>query len=338
MELPLIKVGDIVPNLGPVSLPLNGFYNDHQHVFVTSPYIKERMAQINLKDAAIAASVYGADAAGFVAKGFAGMMNHNSDPESFDVLPESNLPSMFGFIRKLIRIGGIYTFAMNSLNYLFSYHFFGVQPQPFKGFTCYINKNLDSNEDSHMHYPLSPTEFLLWGMPVQSVSDGVVTEVMTGKNDQIRNKPNVSLAGSWKVDQHLGNYIRIAKGFVEITYGGLMKNSIRVKPGDKVLKGQNIARVGCSAWSPIPFLYLQFGLKGARLPIAGNIAPAFAHQVIQWDSHLQCRLFKSPVLDKMTDHNDIFRNVDPNKIKYEHTYGRVFDASLVKTYRSMIRG
>jgi len=338
MSEPLIKIGDIVPSLGPVQLPLDGFYNDHQHVFVTSPYIKERMAMINLKDAAIATAVYGKDAYDYVSKGFQGMINHNSDPESFNVLPQSSLPAAFGFIRKLIRIGGIYTFTMNTLNYLWSYHFFGVQPQPFKGFTCYINKNLDSNEGSQMHYALSPVEFLLYGMKVNSICEGEVTEVVTGVTDQIRNKPRIELTGGWKVDEHLGNLVRIRKGFVEITYGGLMKDSIRVKPGDKVQKGQNIARVGCSAWSPIPFLYLQFGLKGARLPIAGNIAPAFSHQVIEWDSHLQCRLFKSPALDHMTDHNDIWRNVDPTKIKYEHSRGRLFDATLCKTYRSMIRG
>lgn len=333
-ELPRKSVSDIMQSLGTVALPIDSLMNPNFHIFVTTPYLKERMAHINLKDAATATAAVGADIYLTSKIALQGMQNHAMDPESFDVLPTQNIPQTFSFIRKLMRIGGIYTFAVNTWTYINSFHFFGVQPQPFKGFTCYLNKNLDSNEDSQMHYALSPTEFILYGQTVKSCSDGVVTEVRMDQNDQIRNKPPVEF-GSWKVDQHLGNLIRVAKGYTEITYAGLMKNSARVKVGDTIRKGQPLARVGCSAWSPIPFLYLQFGIRGARLPFIGNAAPAFRHQSIKWDGFLQCRLFKSPVLDKMKNHTDIFREVDPTNIKYDQHSITLLDGSLVKSYRSI---
>ena len=325
---------EVTASMGLLGLPLDGYPDPHHHIFVITPYIKERLAHVNLKDAIINTSTFANGGINHsMVDGMQGMQNHMIDPESFDVFQETPVPLPFKFFRKLIRFTGLYTMATNAMTYINSLHFFGVQPQPFKGFTCYRNKNLDSNEESQMHYPLSPTEFLLYGMNVKSCTDGVVTEVRMDQDDKLRGKPRVEFT-RWKVDEHLGNLIRIKKGFVEFTYAGLMRNSAKVKVGDKVLKGQEIGRVGCSAWSQIPFLYLQFSLIGARLRGFGNAAPAFRHCNFKWDGFLESRLLKLPVYDKMKDHTDIFREVDPQSIKYEYS-NLIKDGSLIKPFRVM---
>ena len=333
-DLVVTTTQEVTNSVGLLGLPLDGYPDPHHHIFVVTPYIKERLAHITLKDAALNTAQISSGGMNLaMADGMQGMINHSIDPESFDVFQETPVPLPFKFFRKLVRFMGLYTIATNGLTYINSLHFFGVQPQPFKGFTCYRNRNLDSNEESQMHYPLSPTEFLLYGMNVKSISDGVITEVRMDQDDKLRGKPRVEFT-RWNVDDHLGNFIRISKGFVEFTYGGLMKNSAKVKVGDKVLKGREIARVGCSAWSSIPFLYLQFGLKNARLHGYGNVAPAFRHCNFKWDGFMEARLLKLPVYDKMKDHTDIFRNVDPQSIKYEYS-NLIKDGSLVKPFRVM---
>ena len=96
--------------------------------------------------------------------------------------------------------------------------------------------------------PFWPEDDML-SMDVLSVNDGTVVEAF----NQIRND-----------DKHLrqelsimGNHIVIDHGGYYSCYGHLSYNSIKVKKGDKVKKGQRIAKCGDTGNSSAPHLHFE---------------------------------------------------------------------------------
>ena len=129
--------------------------------------------------------------------------------------------------------------------FLFGMNFVGVQQMRYKGFTTYLDRNL-SSFSSRLHYALNPSEFVLYGEPVYSMTDGEVVEVLDKFPDQISRKSLQNIGMNTSADELYGNRIIIQHGLLEYIYSGLQRNSVqRFHVGDKVTAGQEIGRVGC---------------------------------------------------------------------------------------------
>ena len=110
---------------------------------------------------------------------------------------------------------------------------------------------LDKTYEGHQgtDFALSGFEQMDNGVDVFSVDSGVVTALADGLFD----KETVS-----DTSKRLGNYIVIQHGKNWHTYyAHLKKNSLLVKPGDKVIPGQKIASVGCSGNCTDPHLHFE---------------------------------------------------------------------------------
>lgn len=93
-------------------------------------------------------------------------------------------------------------------------------------------------------------DYLAWDQPVVAPADGVVVVAEDGVVDNVPNRP---AAGNL-----YGNVLVIDHGTGEFTlFGHLKKGSLQVQPGDRVGKGQRIARVGNSGMSTEPHLHFQ---------------------------------------------------------------------------------
>lgn len=93
-------------------------------------------------------------------------------------------------------------------------------------------------------------DYFAWNQPVVAPADGVVVVAEDGTSDNVPNKaPGGNLYGNLLVIDH---------GTDEFTLlGHLKQGSLLVKPGDRVIKGQRIARVGNSGMSTEPHLHFQ---------------------------------------------------------------------------------
>lgn len=93
-------------------------------------------------------------------------------------------------------------------------------------------------------------EYYAWNQPVLAPADGTVVRVEQGVVD---NEPNRPRPGNI-----FGNYIVVDHGNDEYSLlAHLQKGSASVQPGDKVVAGQQLARVGNSGMSTEPHIHFQ---------------------------------------------------------------------------------
>lgn len=97
---------------------------------------------------------------------------------------------------------------------------------------------------------LENDDYFAWNQPVVAPADGVIVVAEDGIADNVPNKaPGGNLYGNLLVIDH---------GTDEFTLlGHLKKGSLSVRVGDRVTKGQRIARVGNSGMSTEPHLHFQ---------------------------------------------------------------------------------
>lgn len=110
---------------------------------------------------------------------------------------------------------------------------------------------LDKTYDGHQgtDYALSGFEHMEKLVDVFSVDSGVVTALRDGLFDQETVADTAKKLGNYVVIQHGENW--------HSYYAHLKKNSLQVKPGDKVIPGQKIASVGCSGNCTDPHLHFE---------------------------------------------------------------------------------
>ncbi|NTV90561.1 MAG: M23 family metallopeptidase [Clostridiales bacterium] len=120
--------------------------------------------------------------------------------------------------------------------------------------------------------PLDTSHYVIFNNPVYSPCEGVVVKTDTGWDDET--------PFSYNFPYNPGNSITIRYGNVNsadeiyVFLGHLEKGSILVKPGDKVIKGELLGRVGNSGWTTEPHLHIQAmkapdanGADGEGIPI-----------------------------------------------------------------------
>lgn len=100
------------------------------------------------------------------------------------------------------------------------------------------------------------------GSPVVAVGSGIVTKVVSGCND----------FGNLFCGGQLGNWIEVDHGQGRVgIYGHLKQGSIKVRPGMKVWKNQNIAQVGSSGWSTGAHLDFRLKINGKHQDPAKHV-------------------------------------------------------------------
>ncbi len=94
------------------------------------------------------------------------------------------------------------------------------------------------------------TDYYAFGKPVLSPVDGVVVEVADGLED---NPP-----GQADRENNYGNYVLLwdYRGFY-VLVAHLKKGSVRVKAGDRVLRGSLLGQCGNSGYSPQPHIHIH---------------------------------------------------------------------------------
>lgn len=113
---------------------------------------------------------------------------------------------------------------------------------------------LDAQNRPGVGDPLSPDSFPTFGQPVLAVADGTVVVVADGDPDlrvnEPREEPTPQNAGGNRV------VIDIGDGRFAV-YAHLRKDSVSVREGDSVARGQRIAEAGSSGTTGGPHLHFQ---------------------------------------------------------------------------------
>jgi hypothetical protein len=113
-----------------------------------------------------------------------------------------------------------------------------------------------------------PASYTIYGRDVLAVADAPVVTVIDGLPDQLPGKMPSDIA----IEQADGNSIVLDLGGGRYAlYAHLRAGSITVKVGDRVTRGQVIARVGNSGNTLAP--HLHFHVMGAPSPLASNGLP-----------------------------------------------------------------
>ena len=309
-----------------MKLPIRGFRNPNFHTFVTTDHFNELLT---------ARGVMHMGTRFLLAKKLVNrnlMMYGTSSSklnESLSAGQESDSTFLFNFIAHNTHI---VTTILPRLNYLFSIHFFGVQPVfGGRGLTEYRNNKINSFVDV-IHRVLDPYEYIMYNHPVHAVADdGTVVSIENSYSDQVGRLYEVNF-GSLKPDDFMGNTIEIEhENKIRSVYGNLKRHSSVVRIGQKVRAGEMIARVGLSGKHPSPYLFFSIATPGLKIPIVGNIRVGLRAATGIWDTHFEYKLFD--LANTLTDEErteNFFNYIRSDQIKYTLAPSRLIDGTLVK--------
>ena len=304
-----------------MKLPIRGFRNKNFHCFITTDHFTELLS----KQGAINIAFQG-----YVMQK---LFQRNILMFSSDSSIASEKHDSIFLLSLLNQNRAIATVVLPRMNYLFSVHFFGVQPVfGGRGLTEYRDEKVNSFVNQ-IHRILSPYEYIMFNHPVHSVADGTVVSIENSYNDQLFRTYEVNFAAI-KPDDYLGNTIEIEHSpMCHSVYGNLKRHSMNVKIGDKVRAGDMIARVGMSGKHPSPYLFFSMSTPGIKIPVAGNIKVGLRAANGLWDTHYEYNLFNlsTPLTDdKRTE--DFYNYIRTDNIRYTFAPSKLTDGTLVKQY------
>lgn len=148
----------------------------------------------------------------------------------------------------------------------------------------FITEEIDGKRKSHRDSGKQNADYFAYGQDVLAPADGTVLVVVDGVLD---NTP-----GNVDVYYRLGNSIVLAVGqgeYVHLCH--LMPGSMRVRIGDRVVRGQVIAKVGNSGNSTAPHLHFQV-TDGPLITYAASL-PAYFTRVVKDGSMQQAVLLRT---------------------------------------------
>jgi Peptidase family M23 len=115
------------------------------------------------------------------------------------------------------------------------------------------------------------SQYYCFGQPVLAPADGIAVMVEDGFEDNVPGRP--------AHDSPKGNMILISHGNSEFSMiDHLKQNSVKVKKGDKVKRGDAVAECGNSGPSPIPHIHYQLQNSGG-LPLPDSLPAQFVNYV-----------------------------------------------------------
>jgi murein DD-endopeptidase MepM/ murein hydrolase activator NlpD len=138
---------------------------------------------------------------------------------------------------------------------------------------------IDSKAGGRRFYRPGPIHYLFlgvqlqdcfgWGQPIFSSTDGIVVQAEDGWPERnpvhivrdlailLKNARTFDTKRTADLRQLSGNYIIIECSDGYLVYAHAQAGSIKVSPGDKVVSGQELAKVGHSGNSTAPHLHFQ---------------------------------------------------------------------------------
>jgi murein DD-endopeptidase MepM/ murein hydrolase activator NlpD len=121
------------------------------------------------------------------------------------------------------------------------------------------------NDSTAKGNPFRNESYFCFGRPVLAPADGKVTAAVDEVDD---NRPT-----HMNEEQPLGNYVIIDHGNGEYSFlAHLQRNSVQVRPGQKVTSGEELGRCGNSGRSSEP--HLHYHLQTTPVPMDGDGLPA----------------------------------------------------------------
>jgi len=118
-----------------------------------------------------------------------------------------------------------------------------------------------------MRYAVDITKVTRWGndadgfLPMQNDKYGVFNQVVYSPCDgevfHVEDKWPNETPWTGSPPYNVGNHVLITSNGFGVLMGHLQKGSILVKTGDRVKKGEPIARAGNSGWTSQPHLHIQ---------------------------------------------------------------------------------
>lgn len=157
---------------------------------------------------------------------------------------------------------------------------------------------IEENEKEFENKGNLPEDYYCFSTPVVSPLDGELVKVADNIKD---NK-----IGEFNLEENWGNSVVIDHGeglFSQLSH--LKRNSVKVKIGDKIKKGEVVGQSGNSGRSPSPHLHFQFQLtdrigdKTYQFPIA--------HYLVKKDLSLELKTFDTP------GEGEVVRNIETHK-------------------------
>lgn len=131
---------------------------------------------------------------------------------------------------------------------------------------------LDAHGNTHRGDPHDPRSYFIYGEPVLAVADARVVSVLDGRPDQRPPTPDRTLTRENAGRFVTGNHVVLALGHGRYAlYAHLQPGSIRVREGQRVHRGQVLARVGNSGNSTEP--HLHFHVSDGPLPLEADGLP-----------------------------------------------------------------
>lgn len=142
----------------------------------------------------------------------------------------------------------------------------------------FMRYSLDINPANDSFEPFRGTgarneDWFAWGQPVLASGDGTVVAAGGNDRDNIRGGQNYFNPNDIKATpmKFYGNHVVIDHGNGEFSmFGHLQQGSVLVKQGDKVTRGQPIAKIGSSGSSNNPHLHFELrnapGIKAEGYP------------------------------------------------------------------------
>jgi hypothetical protein len=142
----------------------------------------------------------------------------------------------------------------------------------------FMRYSLDINPTDERFEPFRDTgakneDWYAWGQALYATGDGTVIDAVDVEPDNIRGGESFFKAESVKASpmKFYGNYVVIDHGNGEYSLlGHVQKGSLAVKAGDKVTRGQPVAKIGSSGSSGNPHVHYELrtgkDLKAEGLP------------------------------------------------------------------------
>jgi murein DD-endopeptidase MepM/ murein hydrolase activator NlpD len=143
-------------------------------------------------------------------------------------------------------------------------------------------------------------DWFAWGQPLYATGDGTVVGAVDSEPDNVRGGTNHFNPQSVKTEpmKFYGNYLVIDHGNGEFSLlGHIQKGSLAVKAGEKVARGQPVARIGSSGSSNNP--HLHYELRTGKDLNAEGLPAVFR----DFDRHLGSKVL--PVSASAVDTGDL---------------------------------